>query len=147
MLHSITPQHFLLPLHHQGTHNCNFQAFDFHCLRPWPNSLSSSNTSPSSAQQHLLSIFNWFRSSQTFSSCWKPATIIPIHKPDKLADSPASFRPISLTSCISKLFERLVLNRLCYYLESKNLITPTQASFRPGSSTIDQVLVLFFNLY
>jgi len=76
--------------------------------------------------QHLLFIFNWSWSSHTFSSCWKPTTIIPIHKP---ADSPASYRPISLTFCISKLFERWVLKRLCYYLESKYLISPTQATF------------------
>jgi len=97
---------------------------------------------PPSAQQHLLSIFNWSWSSHTFPSCWKPATIIPIHKPCKPADSPASYRPISLTSCISKLFELLVLNRFCYYLESRNLISPTQTGFRPGRSTIDQVLFL-----
>jgi len=89
-----------------------------------------------SAQQHFLSIFNWSWSFHTFPSCWKPATIIPTYKPSKTADSPASYRPISLTSCISKLFERLVLNRLCYYLKSSNLISPTQAGFRPGRSTV-----------
>jgi len=56
-------------------------------------------------------------------------------------DSPTSYRPVSLTSCISKLLKHLVLNRLCYYLESKNLITPTQAGFRPGRFTFYQVLL------
>jgi len=117
------------------------------CLNATFYALSSPNTSPPSAQQHLLYIFNWTWSSHTFPSCWKPATIIPIHKPGKPADSPASYRPISLTSCMSKLFERLVLNRLCYYLESKNLISPTQeAGFRPGRSTIDQILLLSMGL-
>jgi len=46
---------------------------------------------PPSAQQHLLFIFNWSCSSYTFPSCWKPATTIPIHKPGKPADSPASY--------------------------------------------------------
>jgi len=41
-----------------------------------------------------------------------------------------------------KVWWLLVLNRLCYYLESKNLISPTQAGFRSGRSTIDQVLFL-----
>jgi len=93
----------------------------------------------SSAQQHLLFIFNWSWSSHTFFFCWKPTTIIPIHKP---ADSPASFCPIFLIPHIFKLFEHLVLNRHCYYLESKNLISPIQAGFRPGRSTTDQVLLL-----
>jgi len=94
---------------------------------------------PPSAQQHFLFIFNWSWSSHTFFSCWKPATIILIHKS---ADSPASFRPISFTSCVSKLFECLVFNRLCYYLKSKNFISLFQAGFRPGRPTIDQVLPL-----
>jgi len=97
---------------------------------------------PPSAQQYFLSIFNWSWSFHTFPSCWKPATIIHIHKPSKPADSPTSFCPISLTSCISKLFKRLILNRLCCYLESKNLVSPTQTGFLPGRSTVDQVLLL-----
>jgi len=68
-----------------------------------------------------------------------PATIIPMHNP---AASPASFRPISLTFRLSKLFEHLVLNRLCFYLESKNLISPIYAGFRLVRSIIDQVLFL-----
>jgi len=49
---------------------------------------------------------------------------------------------LTLTFCISKHFEHLVLNRLCYYLESKNLIFPTQDGFQPDRSTIDQVFLL-----
>jgi len=40
---------------------------------------------PPTAQQHL-SIFNRSWSSHTFPSCWKPATIIPIHEPGKPAE-------------------------------------------------------------
>ena len=62
------------------------------------------------AQLLRLSLFNRSWSSHTFPYCWKPTTIIPIHKPGKPTSSPSSFRPISLTSCISKLFERLILS-------------------------------------
>ena len=63
-------------------------------------------------------------------------------KSGKPTDAPSSFRPISLTSCASKLFERLVLARLTYFVESHNLLTPLQAGFRPGRSTLDQILSL-----
>ena len=66
------------------------------------------------AQLLLLSLFNWSWSFHTFPSCWKPTTIIPIHKAGKPTSSPSSFRPIFLTSCISKLFERLILSRLTF---------------------------------
>ena len=52
----------------------------------------------------LLHIFNLCWSSHSFPSIWKTSSIIPIHKMRKPLDSPASFRPISLTSCVSKLF-------------------------------------------
>ena len=52
---------------------------------------------PEPAQLLLLSLFNRSWHSHTFPSCWKPSTIIPIHKPGKPTSSPSSFRPISLT--------------------------------------------------
>ena len=72
---------------------------------------------PQSALHFLLYIFNLSWSTYTFPSTWKQSTIIPILKPGKPSDSPSSYRPISLTSCTSKLFERMVLGRLTYFLE------------------------------
>ena len=60
----------------------------------------------------------------------------------KPLDSPASFRPISLTSCVSKLFERIILSRLLFFLESNSILSARQAGFRPGRSTLDQILFL-----
>ena len=58
----------------------------------------------------------------------------------KPLDSPASFPPISLTSCISKLFERIILSHLLFFLESNSILSHRQAGFRPGRSTLDQIL-------
>ena len=60
----------------------------------------------------------------------------------KPLDSPASFRPISLTSCVSKLFERIILSRLLFILESNSILSPRQAGLRSGRSTLDQILFL-----
>ena len=97
---------------------------------------------PQSALHFLLYIFNLSWSTHTFPSAWKQSTIIPILKPGKPSDSPSSYRPISLTSCTSKLFERMVLGRLTYFLEQHDILSPVQAGFRPGRSTVDQVLLL-----
>ena len=83
---------------------------------------------PEPAQLLLLSLFNRSWHSYTFPSCWRPTTIIPIHKPEKPTSSPSSLRPISLTSCISKLFERLILSRLTFHLESNHLHLPGRLS-------------------
>ena len=60
----------------------------------------------------------------------------------KSFDSPASFRPISRTSCVLKLFERIILSRVLFFLESNSILSPRQAGFRPGRSTLDQILYL-----
>ena len=95
---------------------------------------------PRSGMDFLLNIFNLSWTSHSFPSIWKISSIIPIHKMGKPLDSPASFRPISLTSCVSKLFERIILYRLLFFLESNSIRSPRQAGFRPGRSTLDQIL-------
>ena len=97
---------------------------------------------PRSGMDFLLHLFNLSWSSHSFPSIWKTSSIIPIHKIRKPLDSPASFQPISLTSCISKLFERINLSRLIFFLESNSILSPRQAGFRPGRSTLDQIVYL-----
>ena len=97
---------------------------------------------PRSGMDFLLHIFNLSWSSYSFPFIWKTSSIIPIHKMGKPLDSPASFRPIFLTSCVSKLFERIILSRLLFFLESNSILSHRQAGFRPGQSTIDQILYL-----
>ena len=97
---------------------------------------------PRSGMDFLLHIFNLSWSSHSFPSIWKTSSIIPIHEMGKPLDSPASFRLISLTSCVSKLLERIILSRLLFFLESNSILSPRQAGFRPGRSTLDQILYL-----
>ena len=58
----------------------------------------------------------------------------------KPLDSPAFLRPISFTSCVSKLFERIILSRLLFFLESNSILSPRQAGFRPGLCILDHIL-------
>ena len=97
---------------------------------------------PPSGMDFLLHIFNLSWSSHSFPSIWKTSFVIPIHKMGKPLDSPASFWPISFTSCVSKLFERIILSSLLFFLESNSILSPRKAGFRPGRSTLDQILYL-----
>ena len=94
-----------------------------------------------SGMDFFLHVFNLSWSSHSFPCIWK-TSIIPIHKMAKLLDSRASFRPIFLTFCISKLIERIILSRLLFFLESNSILFPRQVGFRPGQSTLDQILYL-----
>ena len=60
----------------------------------------------------------------------------------KPLNSPAPFRPISLTSCVSKIFEHIIPSRLLFFLESNSILSPRQAAFRRGRSTLDQIFYL-----
>ena len=73
-------------------------------------------------------------------SCILTPIIVPILKPDKDTTNPTNYRPIALTSCVCKVMERMINNRLVWYLERNKLITPTQSGFRKGRSTTDQLV-------
>ena len=95
---------------------------------------------PCSGVDFLLHIFNLSWTLHSFSCMWKTSSIILIHKMGKPLDSPASFRPISLSSHVSKLFECIILSRLLFFLECNSVLSPRQAGFRSGRSTLDQFL-------
>lgn len=73
---------------------------------------------------------------------WKIGTITPLLKPHKPRNEPASYRPISLTSCICKVMETMIGNRLNSFLEKNDLMAPTQSGFRKNRSTLDQIIRL-----
>ena len=65
--------------------------------------------------------------------------ISPIWKGNE-RDIPSDYRPISLTSHIGKLIERIVRHQLTIYLEVNNLIDNEQHGSRTGRSTLSQLL-------
>lgn len=69
----------------------------------------------------------------------KNATIIPIHKGESRA-IPKNYRPVSLTSHVIKLFERVVRNQLVTFLEENYLMNDNQHGFRPGRSCLTQLI-------
>ena len=91
------------------------------------------------AKGKLLEIYNNSWQKEQVPQIWREANMMPIHKPGKEKKDPNSYRPISLTSCIGKLMERMINTRLIWYLESNGIISPEQAGFRQHHSTEDQV--------
>ena len=49
---------------------------------------------------------------------------------------------LSLTYCVSKLFERIILSCLLFFLESNSILSPRKTGSRPGQSTLYQTLFL-----
>ena len=97
---------------------------------------------PETSLQTLIETTNAMWRSRTFPQEWREATVIPLPKPEKEHSDPNNYRPISLTSCICKLVERMVNNRLMWYLESENLLSKWQCGARKNRSTLDQLVRL-----
>ena len=91
---------------------------------------------------HLFHLFNSLYANAFVPDPWKIAIIIPLLKPGNSANEASSYRPISLTFCMGKPFERLVTNRLSWFVESRSIVGPEQAGFRTHHSTIDHVIKL-----
>ena len=70
----------------------------------------------------------------------RESTIIPIAKPGKDSKDPNNYRPIALTSCVCKTMERMINDRLVWYLESSLLITEAQSGFLKTQSTMDHLV-------
>lgn len=91
------------------------------------------------AKTQLLKIFNNSWKTGHVPQIWREADMVPIHKKGKDRAKVDSYRPISLTSCVGKLMERMINTRLTWHLEKNNIISPEQAGFRQNHSTEDQV--------
>ncbi|GFU76579.1 RNA-directed DNA polymerase from mobile element jockey [Trichonephila clavipes] len=75
-----------------------------------------------------------------FPDSWKTAVVIPILKPDKNPELAQNYRPMSLLSCLSKVYEFVLLHRLNQHCTASNFIIPQQCGFRPKCSTVHQLL-------
>ena len=73
------------------------------------------------------------------AQAWKIAKITMIPKKDQNKTLPGNYRPISVTSCLGKLFERLVAQRLYSFHENNNLLSIYQSGIRALRCTLDNI--------
>ena len=90
------------------------------------------------ALSELLSIFNLSFRLAECPQIWRNAIILPLLKAGKLPSDLASYRPISLTSCIVKILERMMNDRLYHLAETNGWFNNQQAGFRKGRGCDDQ---------
>ena len=86
---------------------------------------------------HILNkLFQLSYTLGTFRTSWKQAHVSPIPKKgDK--SNPLNYRPIAITSLISKTMETIITKKLLTFLETKNLHSDHQHEYRKARSTDD----------
>ena len=99
------------------------------------NNLGSDGTMPSK----LINI-TW--KTGQLSEDWKTAVLIPLLKKNKAKSDHQAKKPTSLTSYIGTLAERIIIERLNWWLEHNNIITPCQAGFRSSYTAEHQLNIL-----
>lgn len=89
----------------------------------------------------LLKLFNHILHSELFPQQWSEGYINPIFKKGDYFD-PANYRGITISSCIGKLFTKIINNRLVNFLIDNKIIPSNQIGFIPGKRTADHIFVL-----
>ena len=86
-------------------------------------------------------IFNDLLQRGDYPRPWKKARLVLIAKPGKPPGEASSYRPLLMLGSVSKVFERLILNRLNEHLEDTNntRLSPSQYGFRQGRSTVQAI--------
>ena len=87
----------------------------------------------------LTYIFNLSITTGIFVDDWKDARVTPIYKSDDRRKC-ENYRPISILSVVSKIFEKAVFEQLYYYLNDNSLLSRFQSGFRPGHSTLSLLI-------
>ena len=70
---------------------------------------------------------------------WKESIITMIPKKQVNSSNPKDYRPISLTSCLAKLAEKLIAIKLKDFLDKNKLILKQQSGFRKNRQTRDNI--------
>ena len=91
------------------------------------------------AKSYLLQFYNHLWTKHSFPKAWSHAIIIPVAKAGKDPSYANNYRPISLTSCLCKVMEKMVNNRLTWVMKKHKVITPTQFGSQPNRSTVDSL--------
>ena len=90
----------------------------------------------------LAKLFNKCLKESCFPDCWKVSSVVPVFKNVGEKSTAKNYRPVSLLSVVSKVFEKLVNNRIVDHLEKCGLFSDFQYGFRSSRSTADLLTVV-----
>ena len=90
----------------------------------------------------LAELFNKCLKESYFPDCSKVSSVVPVFKNVGERSTSKNYRPVSLLSVVSKVFEKLVNNRIVDHLEKCGLFSDFQYNVRSSRSTADLLAVV-----
>ncbi len=81
-----------------------------------------------------------------FPEIWKHANVVPVYKKNE-KNLKKNYRPISLLPIFGKILEKLMYDAIYFHLDSCDLLNPNQSGFRPGDSTINQLISITHTIF
>lgn len=94
---------------------------------------------PTTAILLLVTIFNSALKLAIFPKIWKNGVVVPLLKTGKIASAVTSYRPITLLTTFSKIFEKLIAWRLKREMKQKGILQDEQFGFREGHNTAQAI--------
>ena len=90
----------------------------------------------------LAELFNKCLKESCFSDCWKVSSEVLVFKILGERSTAKNYRPVSLLSVVSKVFVKLVNNRIVDHLQQCGLFSDFQYGFRSSQSIADLLTVI-----
>ena len=90
----------------------------------------------------LAKVFNMCGKESCFPDHWKVSLVVPVFKNVGERSTSKNYHPVSRLSVVSKVFEKLVNNRIGDHLENCVLFSDFQYGFRSSRSTADLIELL-----
>lgn len=87
-------------------------------------------------------LFNVVFETAILPEAWIVDHILPIYKNKGNDNLPENNRPITLLSCMGKLFTSILSKRLNTYADQQNIFNENQGGSRSNYSTIDNIFTL-----
>ena len=92
----------------------------------------------------LTKLFNLSLRGSSYPKLWKISHVMPLFKKGDKALT-CNYRPVSLTSNVSKTFERIIFKHMHNHLVENNLFYKYQSGFLPCHSTVHHLIELTHN--
>ena len=88
-------------------------------------------------------LFNLIFESEMVPESCLIRNIIPIYKNERDSNDSNKFRPITIVSCLGKLFTVVLTERLNKYSDNFLILNENQCGFRQGCCTMDNIFTLY----